>query len=689
MMAVFMSLFCFVLGAQAAPNLSDTIPVNKADTLKEVVITGEKIRHDADGYRINVGHYPQLQGMDLGQMMNYLPGMTVNDTDMKVFGNRVGEVYVNNKRVRLSGNELLQYLSTFDGRTIQSIKVIESAGSEVSATSGGMAIIKIYTRKLDDGGSLNISAEANWRPDSHNTRGQMNLQQRSGRWSVSAVGGYEYFHSNLKREWEMHYDESQTSLLEKTDVTVNHHRPTANIGIAYDFSPNDYLTVDAGLFSNRSTGNGRYDVTRQQQPDTEQHVTLSNDKSDDRHYTLSTQYVHNWAKGSLSLSSFWLDMSNNSEMHLQRQDITTQPLLHTANDNHDRLLSANADYQQKLSDKWGTLRAGASVAAWHNSDDAKAWHYRYREHSEAAYLSWDWQRGAFSSSVGLRYEHREVNPKAHDGADNWGSYNNLYPSLRLNYAFSQRHGHNLRVALSRRCVMPMMRQMNPFENWNDEYSYTVGNPMLKPEFSKSANAHLTLWRNYSLTATYTQGGDQRSVMEPMPGSEVVVTTYRNGVRNHGWRLGASAMVPLGKRAIVNININQNFQRWRYADEYVRDNSWSAHAYGSFQLPLGLSYSLNASYTSSQPSLYSTSEGQFGFGTGLRRSFLHDALTLSVSYMFLAKNRHDYHVEGIQQTQRPDIAFHRIGVTASYLLQWGNKRAQVRRNSSYHSEQSRI
>ena len=117
-MAVFMSLFCFVLGAQAAPNLSDTIPVNKADTLKEVVITGEKIRHDADGYRINVGHYPQLQGMDLGQMMNYLPGMTVNDTDMKVFGNRVGEVYVNNKRVRLSGNELLQYLSTFDGRTI-------------------------------------------------------------------------------------------------------------------------------------------------------------------------------------------------------------------------------------------------------------------------------------------------------------------------------------------------------------------------------------------------------------------------------------------------------------------------------------------------------------------------------------------------------------------------------------------
>ena len=142
---------------QAAPIVTDTIPIHKSDTLQEVVVKAEKIRHDAEGYRVNIATIPQLQTMDLAQIMNYLPGLVVENNQMSVYGNGVAEVYINNKKVGLSGEQLQHYLRAIDGKNVRSIQVITSSGAEMGAQRGGMAVLKILTKRIENGGMANFS----------------------------------------------------------------------------------------------------------------------------------------------------------------------------------------------------------------------------------------------------------------------------------------------------------------------------------------------------------------------------------------------------------------------------------------------------------------------------------------------------------------------------------------------------
>lgn len=125
-------------------------------------------------------------------------------------------------------------------------------------------------------------------------------------------------------------------------------------------------------------------------------------------------------------------------------------------------------------------------------------------------------------------------------------------NVRINYTFNARHGHSLRINVQRRYQLPQMFFMNPFVNWESDYSYSTGNPHLLPAFGKSFAAHLTLWRFYSLKATYSSSDDFISVYEKETDTDIFYTTYRNGVKKHGWDFIASAMIRLGRKGILNL-----------------------------------------------------------------------------------------------------------------------------------------
>ena len=678
----------------------DTLPILKTDTIQEVVVTAEKIRYDAEGYRIYIANYPLLQKMNLSSMLRFLPGMVMNGPEMEVYGKRVGQLYVNNRRIRLSGSALRQYLSTFEGQSIRSIKVVETAGAEVSATEGGSAILKIYTKRLEDGGNMSLSTNGEWRPYYQSEGASVNLQQRAGRWSVTSVGNYTHVDVDLSREIERYDNDIEVALTEGTRMMIQRNNPRVDIDVAYDISSNDYLSVDIVCSSEHANGDDLFDVIRKQQGNIEQYTGRSRFHTKKNDHTLSAQYVHEWKTGSLSLSSFYLNAHNIDKQSMWREVPDRNNSYENKNDNSTRLITFNADYNTQLPGTLGSVKAGCAHASWRNGDDmeeellldvtdGQESAYRYLENTTAAYLSWNWRKKAFTSSLGLRFEHRDLNPHQLEDGDNRSTYDNLFPNLRLNYALSQKMGHSLRLSVSRKCLMPQVVQMNPYRRWSDEYTCSTGNPFLHPEFATMIDAHLTLWRNYSFVGTYRYGGRQQSVTFRNDQNGALVHTYDNGAREHGWKLTATAMTMLGKKGILNINATQNLLRYHYNEEYVRDNSFSVSATIAYSLPRDFRMQGYVNYTSPQRTVYSRTNKRIGLSCGISRSFLKDRLNMSLSYTYFSPVRQDYLLASVQSSSQDNFTFHSINFNASYSLKWGSQHVRIRTNTSKSEERNRL
>lgn len=686
---------------------ADTIPIHKSDTLQEVVVKAEKIKYDAEGYRLNVATIPQLQTMDLAEMMSYLPGMEVADNQMSVYGNGVAEVYINNKKVRLSGEQLQQYLRAIDGKNVRSIQVVTSSGAEMSAQSGGMAVLKILTKRPEDGGMANVNMSNDFSKVQNALSPKFVIEQRRGPWSFYTQGLVDISHSKTHNTRETLFQQSQMRLINKGEDTFNHKVYFFLFGGSYDFSPNDYLSVDAQLSHQRGDSETRDEVRRTVPAISDEHYAdnMIIDTRND-HQSFAVTYFHKWDSGQLSTSVNGSWSQNDDHRYQEREG---NPQLWNSNNvasAHYQVLTGELDITQRLSDKWGTMKTGGSYATWNNrinSDFSLTENgqlspygnymdrYRYREQTAAAYASWDWQRGAFSSSLGLRYEHKVIDPHSeYTPEQSYKSiYNELFPTLRLNYVINAKKGHSLRLSANRKYNVPQMMQMNPYVRWEGEYAYSMGNPYLVPAMGNRFSAILTMWNRFSLTANYINEDNFEVIYEKEADRDIYFSTTRNGANRRGWELMFSGMQPIGKRGVLNVNASKQLRTITYQGEKTRVNGWRANASFSYRLPLDLNLSLSANYSSPMKRLNRTEMERYGGSIGLSRSFLDNRLNIQANYRYSPNTTYTVQPEGVSSSSKTNVSAHRFSVSARYMLRWGNKRAKINKANHGNSETLRM
>ena len=692
----------------ASPSSStDTIPIHKSDTLQEVVVKAEKIKHDAEGYRLNVATVPQLQTMDLAEMMNYLPGMVVADNQMSVYGNGVAEVYINNKKVRLSGEQLQHYLRAIDGKNVRSIQVVTSSGAEMSAQSGGMAVLMISTKRLEDGGMANVNVNNDFSKSQNALSPTYIIEQRKGPWSFYTQGLVDISQSDTYNTRETFFEQSGTQLINKSNDNFNHKVYFVLLGGSYDFSPNDYLSVDAQLSHQRGDSETRYDVLRSTLATPDEHYAddmTSNIKYN--HQSLAVTYFHKWNSGQLTASVNGRRSDDDDHRYQERED---NPQLWNADNignTRNRVITGELDVTQRLGGLWGTVKTGGILAAWHNrnisdfhlTEDGKTnsygtYHdnYLYKERTAAAYFSWDWQRGPLSSSLGLRYEHKVIDPHSeYNPEQSYKSiYNELFPTLRLNYIINAKKGHSLRLSANRKYNVPRMMQLNPYVRWEGEYSYSMGNPYLVPAIGKRFSAILTMWNRFSLTANYIDEDNFESIYEKETDRDIYFSTTRNGAKRHGWELMLSGMQPIGKRGVLNVNASKQWRTITYQKEKTRVNGWNARASFSYRLPWDLNLSLSANYSSPIKRLNRTEKERYDGNIGLGRAFLDNRLNLQANYRYSPHTTYTVQPKGVNSSSTNNISPHRFSITARYQLKWGNSRARINKAKHDNSETSRM
>ena len=121
-------------------DLRDIVLAEQDRYLKEAVVTDSRIRYTSDGYEINLKNNSLLAKKNLPDILNLSPGVTALANSFSVYGKRVVEVYIDHRKIRMSGDQLISYLNSLTGDQVEKIEVIVNAPAKYGMTALGMPV---------------------------------------------------------------------------------------------------------------------------------------------------------------------------------------------------------------------------------------------------------------------------------------------------------------------------------------------------------------------------------------------------------------------------------------------------------------------------------------------------------------------------------------------------------------------
>ena len=152
--------------------------------LKEVVVQAPNIERKADRFVVNVS---PASGKDGTELLSQAPGVWLTDENISINGASGTKVFVDNREIKLSGEELLSYLRSLKSEDIRRIEVIPIAGAEYDANMRGGVIRIALRRRLDNGVQGNISMGTVLAPSLTRYLPSAGLHARIGKWSIQAA----------------------------------------------------------------------------------------------------------------------------------------------------------------------------------------------------------------------------------------------------------------------------------------------------------------------------------------------------------------------------------------------------------------------------------------------------------------------------------------------------------------------
>lgn len=580
------SLFVSAIGYQdttliiaSSPNEVQLPPIILKQTtiqLDEVVIKAKSysLRKKVDRLVMSITNNSELaKNNTVWGMLRYAPMVKVDEVQgLSILGKENVEIYINNRKSKLSQDEIQSYLKGLPAGSIKNIELITNPGSTFS-TRSHTGIINITLRKSETEGIKGSASAQVWQTHYNKQIGFLNLNWVKGAWDVKSAFSARNIHDWSKSIREDYFTQTQY-LINNSNTKENKRQiyfgnidasyrinKKQEIGAVVDFNimnanPNsynigDYLSIQNNRIdsilssdikgknhSNRMAMNVNYKITLNRSSELRLDVDYQFYKfKQDFHYKT--------------------DLLNQSHTAIKSYESYSQHLPQT---NH--LWAGKAEYDLKLNDLH-QLHAG--MEAYKSDADNKTMYYykdqpnhmndqnsqqdniyTYKEKSILGYLSYEAQwTERFSSMIGVRLEQTSTKGKMILPYDisTKHKYCKLLPSISVSFAPSQKH--YLWYSLTDNYDFPAYTYLNPFKTYQSPTSYTTGNPDLRPSQTISQELGYFLNSKYLFSiAQYTTLDAVDIFSHPVGNSIQDETTVVNYGTESGVRL--------------NININQSF-----------------------------------------------------------------------------------------------------------------------------------
>lgn len=490
-------------------NTIQNFSFNKSTELSTVVITAEKniIERKTDRLRFNVANSDLIIGNSVWETLHKTPFVSTNENGaIEIAGTSGVIVYINNRKKRLSGEVLMNYLKSLPADNLEAIEVITTPSSRFEA-EGGAGIINIVTKKNKEEG-----LEGNASLSARQTRlfseaGSIYLNYRKANWNLYGTA----YLSNRERltnyEKDIFYDESsdiETRFIDRENTSKTLFSGV-NFGVDYEINSNHIIGMlleYSGSDENQHRDAISFDSYALNDSLS---FTKNRDEATDQNYSLNLNYQGKLnEKGALLIvdvdfiefSSDNTGISKTDVVTLENNDVlyirdwfrnaTIQDINNTSfkldlelpiNDNISVETGVKLSFSKVDNDLDFDNRDTTGMTWIDNSMQSNF--FEYDENINAIYavinhtLSEKW-----SYQLGTRFENTIAKGKLEGERVVDRNYTNFFPTAFLKYAPNNKHSFVFSV--SSRITRPSFWDVNPFRVYTTDRAFFEGNPFLNP-----------------------------------------------------------------------------------------------------------------------------------------------------------------------------------------------------------------
>lgn len=509
-------------------DLGTIVVEESSEMLDEINIVAKKptLTKEPDRLVFNIENTALIEG-NMFQVIKSTPGILVLDGAILV-KNSTPTVFINDKKVHLSNEELVQLLEGSSANNIKSIEVITNPSAKYDASSGAVINI-VMSKNLISG-----------------YRGNVLVNYTQGVFPRYQAGTSHFFKSE-KINFFANYTYSDSKINRDDDKTVNFLDANQNVDQIFRSSVNrtnwskthsfnfnlDYSFDDKNTLSLSSTmllvPYYKYDIVNKTNVlDTSQtldyYFNTSNFSNDDKYNIgFDLDYVHAFKRAGekLAINAHFTsyDYARNQNVlsnYFDSDDTFLQTTAYRTDNNQDtKIYTAQVDYTLPTSDA-SNLEIGAKTSNIQNMSDIMQFTiangeevldvnntdaFEYDETVFAAYANFsnDWEK--FSLVAGLRGEQTRANGNSiFDEITNKQDYLEVFPSLSISYVLS--NNFTLYGNYKRSIQRPDYQSLNPFQFFLNDVTIVTGNPNLQPVIVDHSVLGVSFYQYFTVEAYY-------------------------------------------------------------------------------------------------------------------------------------------------------------------------------------------
>lgn len=499
-------------------NLGNIMLQQTSTTLKEVVVKAPLIRREADRMVLNVAANPLSANKDAHELLKTAPGVWATDNSLSIYGQGGTTVYIDDRKVNMSGSQLMTYLRSIQSSSIASIEIIPKAGAEFSAeSSGGVIRINLKRNRID---GLTGSVGLNTTFGEYKTwiNPFANLSLRSGKWSANISGNL----NGSPSDRHTTHEDSKNGNSGSSLAGISQHKTktlqgNVSLGIFYEPTDKDKigLQIDYNPDRNRSTVSSHTQMLSELSDET----TLGTYRSDYKFHNLNValNYSHMLDnKGSVLKwnSNYNYQYSSTDENNrMQWLPLGTDSIYTTDNTNRYNIIDTEVSVQKNFKPGW---RLNVGLKYTHNDVGYDSRHFNflnnewvgnqtfnyesnYREDIAAAYATFNAQAGRWRFKAGVRGEYYHTS-----GVELGQSEFDLFPNANVAFNLNERGDYTVAAGYYRNIRRPSFWSLNPTVRQVSDYSYSVGNPNLRSSHVNAVSLDFVLAGKFTIAVGYSE-----------------------------------------------------------------------------------------------------------------------------------------------------------------------------------------
>jgi len=638
--------------------------------LGEAMVTAKRsiVEVKSDRTVFNVEGTINSVGTDALSLMRKAPSVTVDNNDnITVLGRAGVLLYVDGKRLPLSGEDLSNYLRNIPAEQIDRIDIITNPGARYEA-EGNAGIIDIRLKRNKE----------------HGANGTVNGSYSKGRYERYNLGVSGNYRNKLMNvfgnvgfgEQKTYHDiiftgaQNGIQLDEINDSTND--RDNTNYRIGSDFFIADKHTIGFMVSGNQAIqkeeNKNRIAIGAAEiEPLVYDSIlvadNLGNGTRDQSQYNLNYRYNDRKTDRTLNLDLDFGRFENESERSQPNTyfDPTETSIL-TKNDNAIEtptkidIYTFKLDHEQKF--LGGKLGLGSKLSRVESDntflffdvngdvlqqDDQRSNIFDYNENVYAAYVTYS---GAFhpswSYTAGLRFEQTDADGQLQVFDESLSedpfnlNYPEWFPSAGLTWQVKPMH--TLALNYGRRINRPDYNVLNPFESQLSEISLMKGNPFLNPEIVNNIELGYTMNYMYNLKIGYSRTANQitRIIGPDEEDDKTNFIEWRN--LDDQTVISGNLSVPVQIKkwwsAFFNLSGSYIDNQSDYGDGATVDLqvfSYTIFQQHTFTLPAGFTGEISGYY--SGPGIWGgvfKYENSWSLDIGLQKRFLNEKLNVKLS-----------------------------------------------------------